>query len=283
MLGLVTEEDVIPAGSYVKRVKKKIKEHPFNLFNPNSECFIPWFTVRMACYDTWVITGRAIPIAYDEARDNVRETMSKSPTDAIKQFAGTAFIGMSYVGETSSEISKVIGEIGSNLPLGEVPGVTYVLKKVGPYALVYATTYKATDVSLRLFDPNTRGTVQVGDFVDLTALGYCTYATSFSNRGILGLGETKTTQVTSWGDKGITPDLDSGRWVMKGGPTKVNFWKSGLPGPKVVRSNEFPFFRIQKSQADFSNFTTGEVPTSSLKLPPGAEVIKAPLGQRVLK
>ena len=89
--------------------------------------------------------------------------------------------------------------------------------------------------------------------------------------------------MTSWGDKGITPDLDSGRWVMKGGPTKVNFWKSGLPGPKVVRSNEFPFFRIQKSQADFSNFTTGEVPTSSLKLPPGAEVIKAPLGQRVLK
>jgi hypothetical protein len=90
------------------------------------------------------------------------------------------------------------------------------------------------------------------------------------------------TTVTSWADKGITPDLNPGRWVMKGEPTKWNFWKSGLPGPKVVRTSKFPYFRVQKSQADFSNFITDEVPTSSLKLPPGPEVIKAPLGQRVL-
>ena len=93
----------------------------------------------------------------------------------------------------------------------------------------------------------------------------------------------KKIQVTSWADKGIKPDFNSGRWVMKGGPTKVNFWKSGLPGPKVVKSSKFPYFHIQKSQADFSNFITKEVPRTSLKLPPGPEIIKAPLGQRILK
>jgi hypothetical protein len=94
--------------------------------------------------------------------------------------------------------------------------------------------------------------------------------------------KSELTTVTSWADKGITPDLNPGRWVMKGEPTKWNFWKSGLPGPKVVRTSQFPYFRIQKSQADFSNFITDKVPTSSLQLPPGPEVIKAPLGQRVL-
>lgn len=70
---------------------------------------------------------------------------------------------------------------------------------------------------------------------------------------------------------------------MTGGPTKLNFWKSGLPGPKVFFDKKFPFFRIEKSKADFNNFITDEVSSSALKLPPGAEVIKAPLGQRVLK
>ncbi len=94
--------------------------------------------------------------------------------------------------------------------------------------------------------------------------------------------KNEMTMVTSWADKGIIPDLNPGRWVMKGEATKWNFWKSGLPGPKVVRTGKFPYFRIQKSQADFLNSITDEVPTSSLKLPPGPEVIKAPLGQRVL-
>jgi len=98
-----------------------------------------------------------------------------------------------------------------------------------------------------------------------------------------GAGEgVKTTQVTSWADKGITPDLKSGRWVMKGGPTKANFWKSGLPGPKVYWSKKFPFLKFKKSKADFTNFITDKVPASSVNLPPGPEVIKAPLGQRIL-
>ncbi len=98
--------------------------------------------------------------------------------------------------------------------------------------------------------------------------------------GRLGL---KTRKVTSWADKGITPDLKPGRWVMLGGPTKWNFWKSGLAGPKVFFQKKFPFFNIRKSNADFSNFITDNVPVERLQLPPGPEIIKAPLGQRVLQ
>ena len=92
-----------------------------------------------------------------------------------------------------------------------------------------------------------------------------------------------TTRVTSWADEGIVPDLNPGRWVVKGGPSKWNYWKTGLAGPKVSFQNKYPFFKVKKSKADFSNFKTDELPSTSLKLPPGAEIIKAPLGQRVIK
>ena len=93
----------------------------------------------------------------------------------------------------------------------------------------------------------------------------------------------KLVKVTSWADKGIQPDLNPGRWVMTGEPTKLNFWKSGLPGPKAYFTNEFPYFKIQKSTADFTNYITDFVPQSSLKFPSGIEIIKAPFGQRIIK
>ena len=113
---------------------------------------------------------------------------------------------------------------------------------------------------------------------DATAL----FVLSFGPVGGLDAAKSEMTTVTSWADKGIIPDLNPGRWVMKGEPTKWNFWKSGLPGPKASWSKEFPFLQLEKSKADFSNFITGEVPASSVKLPPGPEVIKVPLGQHVL-
>lgn len=95
--------------------------------------------------------------------------------------------------------------------------------------------------------------------------------------------QTGTTTVTSWADEGITPVLNSGKWVMKGEATLWNFWKSGLPGPKATWTSKFPFIKFEKSKADFSNSITDKVPNSSLKTPPGAEAWKASLGQRVLK
>ena len=44
-------------------------------------------------------------------------------------------------------------------------------------------------------------------------------------------GTERMVQVTSWADKGITPDLNPGRWVQLGDATPVNFLKTGLPGP----------------------------------------------------
>lgn len=74
---------------------------------------------------------------------------------------------------------------------------------------------------------------------------------------------TATTKVTSWAEEGITPDLNPGRWVMKGDATKWNFAKTGLWGPKT--SKQFPF--VKKSNVPFKNSVTDDVPTSNV-VPP---------------
>lgn len=90
-------------------------------------------------------------------------------------------------------------------------------------------------------------------------------------------------QVTSWADAGITPDLTSGRWVQLGGPTQLNFLRTGLPGPKGYLQSEFPFFRIESSKVPFENYITGEVPAASVQWPRGADVWRGIFGQRQLK
>ena len=89
--------------------------------------------------------------------------------------------------------------------------------------------------------------------------------------------------MTSWADRGITPDLTPGRWVQLGQATVGNFVKSGLVGPKVYGSNIFPYLRLQPPKAPFANSITAQVPASALQWPPGLEVWKGILGQRVLK
>lgn len=72
--------------------------------------------------------------------------------------------------------------------------------------------------------------------------------------------------VASWASRGITPDLNSGRWVMTGGGSFRNWMMSG-----TVRTTPM------------GNYTTGAVPGSSLSYPPGWESFKGLLGQRVIQ
>jgi hypothetical protein len=90
-------------------------------------------------------------------------------------------------------------------------------------------------------------------------------------------------RVTSWADEGITPDLNPGRWVQMGDATNWNFIKTGLGGPKIYRTDKFPFFTKESSRVPFANSVTGEVPTSSLRWPSGWEKIKGILGQRQIQ
>jgi hypothetical protein len=89
--------------------------------------------------------------------------------------------------------------------------------------------------------------------------------------------ELKT--VTSWADEGITPDLNPGRWVQLGEATKTNFWKTGLPGPKLHLSP----LKLEFPSVPFSNSVTGQLPASSLQWPSGWEKWKGILGQRQIK
>jgi len=82
--------------------------------------------------------------------------------------------------------------------------------------------------------------------------------------------------VTSWADEGITPDLNPGRWVQLGEATTPNFWKTGLPGPKLTLNP----LKLEGSKVPFSNSVTGQVPASSLQWPSGWEKWKGILGQR---
>ena len=96
--------------------------------------------------------------------------------------------------------------------------------------------------------------------------------------------EEKMVRVTSWADKGITPDLNPGRWVQLGGPTWWNFLKTGLPGPKAWIQSTYPFARFQWSRVPFSNSITDELPSSSLQWPQEiGEFWKGILGQRQIK
>lgn len=77
-----------------------------------------------------------------------------------------------------------------------------------------------------------------------------------------GNGAKQTVKVTSWAGGGKIPDLNSGRWVVKGEATRWNFFKTGLGGPKT--SSRFPF--VKRPESPFKSITR-EVPSSSLVSP----------------
>jgi RHS repeat-associated protein len=122
--------------------------------------------------------------------------------------------------------------------------------------------------------------LQVGGAVSMTR--GISVAAAFEEAGNAALGAPRMTTVSSWADAGIRPDLSPGRWVQLGGPTRFNFARTGLIGPKAFPADQFPFVRIEGPSAPFSNSVTGRVPMSSLQWPPGVEMWKGVLGQRVL-
>ena len=131
----------------------------------------------------------------------------------------------------------------------------------------------------------TSGCIDWGEVGQSALIGGVLGGISGGVGGWLASGATKSEKlitVTSWAEKGSTPDLNPGRWVQMGEATNVNFLKSGLVGPKAYASDAFPFFRLEASRVPFSNSITSQVPASSLQWPPGFEVWKGILGQRVL-
>jgi hypothetical protein len=71
---------------------------------------------------------------------------------------------------------------------------------------------------------------------------------------------------------------------MTGNATRLNFFKSGLPGPKVFFQAAPPFIRILPSNVSSSNFITGSVSKSALQWPVKFwERWKGILGQRQIK
>jgi len=93
----------------------------------------------------------------------------------------------------------------------------------------------------------------------------------------------KNVEVTSWAGGGRQPDLGSGRWVVKGGATRWNFFKTELGGPKTA--NKFPY--IKGSETPFKSITR-TVPASRLIKPRTSlkepfAIIKRAFGQYQLK
>lgn len=90
------------------------------------------------------------------------------------------------------------------------------------------------------------------------------------------------TRVTSWADEGITPDLQPGRWVQIGNRTRLNYIKTGLPGPKAYLQRSYPWVKFRSSRAPFSNAITEDVPTASLRWPSGWDKWRGMFGQRII-
>ena len=90
-------------------------------------------------------------------------------------------------------------------------------------------------------------------------------------------------RVSTWAEKGLKPDLNPGRWVQVGPPTRWNFFKTGLQGGKFKFKKEFPWLSRRPSNVPFENGITKMVEQSKLMFPKGFDVIKAILGQRRIK
>src|SRR5262249_9200647 len=82
----------------------------------------------------------------------------------------------------------------------------------------------------------------------------------------------------------VNPDLGGSRLRRPiGGPTRWNFLRSGLIGPKGYLISEFPYLQLKLPNVSFSNSITGQIPASSLAWPSGIEwLIKGCFGLRIL-
>jgi hypothetical protein len=95
-----------------------------------------------------------------------------------------------------------------------------------------------------------------------------------------GADAAATVRVTSWASKGVTPDLNPGRWVMVGEATRFNYFNTYLWGPKIDTGP----LRLREGTVPITNFITGEIPKSSVGWPKGGlDPIRGFFGQRVIK
>lgn len=117
-----------------------------------------------------------------------------------------------------------------------------------------------------------------GLFIAAT-LGAVIGGSAYQGYAALRATQSEYALVSSWADVGTTPDLNSGRWVMQGLPTRSNYLLSGLSGPKWLA----PYwnFKFQGSRSALGNSVTNAVPRSSLRWPDG--LFKGIFGQRKIR
>ncbi len=90
-------------------------------------------------------------------------------------------------------------------------------------------------------------------------------------------GTTGTVTVTSWAPEGVVADLAEGRWVMQGGATYMNYFRTFLWGPTYTVGEGFAW-----QGAGMANSITGEVAAESVAWPAGLNWVRGLFGQRVL-
>ena len=78
------------------------------------------------------------------------------------------------------------------------------------------------------------------------------------------------TRVTSWASVGTTPTLESGRWVIVGGGTYINYLRTGLVGGKWIDG------QWVANTADYGNRITMLVFTNTIRSPIGNPAANEP-------
>ena len=82
--------------------------------------------------------------------------------------------------------------------------------------------------------------------------------------GLIFIPNKLKTNVTSWAGEGITPDLNSGRWVMLSKPNKFSFYLTAAFGGRINTKKRI----FKKGDGPlFCNHITKEVPWNQLSLP----------------
>jgi hypothetical protein len=82
----------------------------------------------------------------------------------------------------------------------------------------------------RFMQQQARGALAEGVGLTFMPLGIATRGKALARGVEITKGSDELVKVTSWADKGVTPDLNPGRWVVKGGASFLNYLKTVLAG-----------------------------------------------------
>ena len=85
-------------------------------------------------------------------------------------------------------------------------------------------------------------------------------------------------KVTSWAGKNMIPDLNMGRWVIKGDATFFNYLKTGLWGPRVDNGKISRGVLFKDAPS-----ITGYVRADQVKWPEGWNSLRGLFGQRQIR